>query len=87
MSKTTTAKQAIAQILKMNDTKAKLEDKRKPERGADWYKNTMYNKTLDAKIAALDEKTIYYSHFITEQDYDASELPGMMCCTYEEFIG
>lgn len=85
--KTTTPNQAIAQILKMTATESALQDQRRPEYGADWYKNTMYNKTLDGKINAITDKITYYSQFISEYDYDNSELPCQLCCSYEDFIG
>lgn len=87
MSKTTTAQQAIAQIIKMSDSVAKLEDRKKPERGAEWRKNTDFNNGIQAKINAINEKITHYSQFISEADYDASELSCMMCCTYQDFIG
>lgn len=83
--KTKTPKQAAIQILKMNATAAKIQDMFREERGADWYKNVMYNRTRQLEIDAINAKIISYISFLTKEVYD-EVLACEMCCDYEDFI-
>lgn len=80
-----TPKQAAIQILKMNTTAAKIQDKFRKEYGSDWYENTMYNKTRQAEIDAISTKIQQYSLFLTEDVYNEM-LACDMCCDFEDFI-
>ena len=58
----------------------------RPEFGADWYKNKMYNQTRQSEIEAINEKIRGYCKFLTEEVYN-EVLASDMCCDYEDFIG
>lgn len=79
-------KQAIAQVLKMNETQAKIYDKMEREAGSDWYGATERNKTRQAKIQGLYTKMAIYKNFISEEGFDNSEIPIMFCQDYDVFI-
>jgi hypothetical protein len=82
--KTPTPKQAASQILKLNSTSSKIQDKFKPEYGRDWHKNAMYNKTRQKEINFISTKIEYYTSFLTEDVYNEM-LASTMCCDWQEF--
>ena len=80
-----TEKQAIAQILKMQGTLAKLDKAMEYEAGSDWYNRKLRNEKRNEKINAIYEKIRKYSAVITKEGYDNSDLPCELCQSYEDF--
>lgn len=81
-----TEKQAIAQILKMNATQAKIYTAMEYEAGRDWYERKQRNETRTAKIIELSNKIAKYKLFLTKEGYNNSPLPCEMCCDWDDFI-
>jgi len=84
--KTTSEKQAIAQILKMHVSIDKLNNQMEYERGPNWRNITKRNEALNHKKQELFDKIETYKQFITEEGFDNSELPIQLCYDYTEFI-
>lgn len=83
--KTPTAKQAIAQILKMNSTAYNIECKMEREAGNDWHAKKQRNEARSKKIQDISKKIEYYTQFVDEDSFNNSELPCTLCCNYSDF--
>jgi len=81
-----TPKQAAAQILKLNASAAKIEDKKRPERGEDWYKSLLYNQTRQIEINNIQDRIQYYTSFLTEDVFNEM-LSTWLCCSWEDWVG
>lgn len=82
-----TAKQAIAQVVKMEITQGNIyrEKEMDLEIGSDWFASRARNKKRDIKITELENRQSFYKQFIDKESFENSDLPNITCCEWNDF--